>query len=172
MKNANIENRLQKSLPLRRQHQTEYGSWNAMKHRCTNPKMTRYYDYGGRGITVHEKWLEENYGFSNFLLDMGCKPEPHYTLDRIDNNKGYSPENCRWATPGVQAKNRRSITKCKKISSEQHTYNGVTKTWKEWSNEFQVYSWRTTMAKKNLGLPFEEAMGLKGRKPCGRKAKG
>ena len=74
-----------------------------MWQRCTNPKGLRYADYGGRGITVCEQWKD----FNNFLIDMGVRPEGK-SLDRKDNDKGYSKENCKWATPREQQRNRRN----------------------------------------------------------------
>jgi hypothetical protein len=82
---------------------TEYSTWAGMIQRCTNPSAHCYDRYGGSGITVCERWKD----FANFLEDMGLKPSPDRTLDRIDPHKGYCPENCRWATPKEQARNRK-----------------------------------------------------------------
>ncbi|WP_143412409.1 hypothetical protein [Gluconobacter sp. DsW_056] len=161
-----------KGTSLITQHKTEYNTWHAMKHRCTNPKMVRYQDYGARGITVCKEWLDPQYGFSHFLCDMGCKPSRHYSLDRIDNGAGYRPDNCRWATSKEQSANKRPSRRSgTQISKTPYTYQGCTKTWKEWSDLFAIYSWKTTCEKKNLGLTFEEAMGLTGRSKQGRKPK-
>lgn len=86
-------------------HHPLYHTWTDMKQRCLNPNNKRYCDYGGRGITVHDRWRAEN-GFVNFLQDMGERPEGK-TLDRINNDGNYEPSNCRWATIQEQNLNTR-----------------------------------------------------------------
>ena len=89
----------------------EYNAWQSMKQRCYNPKTTHYESYGGRGVRVCDRWLES---FMNFYEDMGPKPTPTHSVDRIDNYKlidGYSKENCRWATKSEQVQNRRMMDK-------------------------------------------------------------
>lgn len=90
-----------------------YKVWDSAVQRCTNPKAQHFHNYGGRGITMCHTWVEN---FMNFFNDMGEKPK-HLTLDRIDNDKGYFKENCRWTTMKVQNRNRRH---CVKIGGIYH----------------------------------------------------
>jgi hypothetical protein len=81
----------------------EYRAWCGIMDRCLNPTNKGYPYYGGRGITVDPRWLD----FSTFLADLGPRPSPAYSVDRVDNALGYAPGNVRWATRGEQAQNRR-----------------------------------------------------------------
>lgn len=98
--------KLHKHGHARPRHPT-YGSWNNMLQRCTNPNDKRYKNYGGRGITVCERW----HSFENFLADMGLMPEG-YSIERINNDGNYEPANCTWIPRPEQGKNmRRPLSK-------------------------------------------------------------
>ncbi|MGN4578378.1 AP2 domain-containing protein [Bacillus cereus group sp. MYBK74-1] len=97
---------------------TEYNSWHQMKQRCLNPNDKRYSDYGGRGITICERWHQ----FEHFIEDMGLKPGEDYSIERIDNNKGYYKENCIWANRKTQQRNTR-VSKSNKLGIKGVTYD-------------------------------------------------
>lgn len=82
----------------------EWSTWRNIKTRCTNPKTWNWKNYGGRGITICDRWKNS---FADFLADMGPRPSGEYSIDRIDNSRGYEPGNCRWADSKTQRANRR-----------------------------------------------------------------
>jgi hypothetical protein len=82
----------------------EHTAWVSMNQRCSNPNNPRWKDYGGRGITVCDAWRES---FEAFFRDMGARPTSNHSIDRIENERGYEPSNCRWATRSEQQRNRR-----------------------------------------------------------------
>lgn len=110
----------------RTDHKTAtYRSWIAMRTRCGNPNIPKYQDYGGRGIRVCERWNS----FESFLADMGERP-PGMSIDRIDNDGDYCPENCKWSTNKEQCRNQRWTVRL--------TYNGETKTRQEWCEVYGI----------------------------------
>ena len=98
-----------------------YDLWIGIKGRCLNPNNDRYDRYGGRGITICDRWIDS---FDNFRADVGERPKGK-TLERIDNNLGYSPNNVRWATPEEQANNR--------YTNVLVTHEGMTMTLSQWA---------------------------------------
>lgn len=133
---------------LRRTHggarTPEYSSWLSARERCNNTQASSYKNYGARGITFCERWAS----FENFLSDMGARPKGS-SLDRIDVQKGYSPENCRWATIAEQATNKRD--------NHRITAFGETLTISQWSRRYGVYV--TTIRERILkGCAPEDAV--------------
>lgn len=131
---------------LRKQDPT-YKAWMHIRSRCRNPKDKKFADYGGRGIGVCERWLES---FENFLADMGERPGPGYSIDRRDNNKGYEPENCHWATAIQQGNNKRN--------NRWVTLDGRTQTLAQWARERGLPYSRVTTRLSRLGWSMEEAL--------------
>lgn len=124
---------------------TEYRIWCNMKSRCKNNNSKGYANYGGRGITISEEWEI----FENFYKDMGDRPGKNYTLDRIDNNKGYCKENCRWATWEIQSTN--------KSTNRIYNHNGKSQTIKQWAEDFGIKP-NTLLYRLRRGKKFEEAI--------------
>lgn len=124
-----------------------YRIWTNMKDRCANPNNKAYHRYGGRGITVCKRWLK----FENFLADMG-QPLEDLTLDRIDNNKGYEPSNCKWSTYVEQARNRHTAIIL--------TAFGETKPLMKWIDDERCRANRDAIVQRvsNLGWNAEDAI--------------
>lgn len=104
----------------------EYHQWWHAKRRCNDPLNTRYHCYGARGIKMCERWTES---FENFYADMGACPDG-FTLDRINNDGDYAPDNCRWATRVTQTRNRRKTLMA--------THNGETRSLGEWAEILNI----------------------------------
>lgn len=104
----------------------EYAAWTEMRRRCRDRSRPGWAGYGGRGITVCDRWQS----YPNFLADMGERPSSNYSLERKDNDKGYGPDNCRWANKKAQANNRRN--------SHLIEIGGVTQTLQQWCDEFDI----------------------------------
>lgn len=129
-----------------------YRIWSAMCSRCLNTKHTSYSYYGGRGLTVCDRWLDS---FENFVEDMGEAPVG-LTLDRRDNSQGYTPENCRWATRGQQSRNCRN--------NNSLTYNGKTLLLIEWAETLNIPYDRIVKRVSRLGWSVGQALEFEPRK--------
>ena len=126
---------------------SEYKSWHAMKMRCNNPNQTGYSRYGGRGIGYDPKWET----FAEFFEDMGPKENSKLELDRIDNDKNYCKENCRWATRKEQTRNRGG-----KRATRLYTFEGKTMCIADWAKEVGI-SPQSMQKRLNNGWPLEKA---------------
>lgn len=130
----------------RHRESAEYRAWAAISTRCYNPNDPATHNYAGRGITVCDRWRES---FEAFLADMGERPGPEYSIDRIDNSRGYEPENCRWATKKQQARNTRH--------NVMLTVHGETLCMTEWAERSGV-SAATIQKRLRLGWSHEDAV--------------
>lgn len=126
----------------------EYQAWKSLKQRCLNPKNPAFKDYGGRGISVDPRWEAS---FQAFLNDVGKKPFKAAQLDRIDNDKGYEPGNCRWVTASQNLSNRRN--------SVLLTYEGETHTVAEWARRLGIKD-LTIRGRLRGGKSVEEALSI------------
>ncbi len=126
----------------------EYISWHAMKTRCDSKTHKAYHRYGGRGITYDPEWRE----FKNFLRDMGKKPDPKMELDRIDNDKNYCKDNCKWSTKQEQTRNRGGDR-----ATRLYTHEGKTMCIKDWADYIGISK---SALKKRLdkGWPLDKAL--------------
>lgn len=124
----------------------EYRLWVNMRYRCRNPKSRNYKYYGARGIGVCNRWQES---FDDFLADVGRRPSPSHSLDRIDSNRGYEPGNVRWATDREQMNNRRD--------NRLLTWSGQTFSLAEWARQIGVLE-VTLRARLRKGWPIEQVL--------------
>jgi hypothetical protein len=126
-----------------------FKSWLSMRGRCNNPNDPTFALYGGRGITVCERWNDQVNGFSNFLADLGERPSLKYSIERINTDGNYEPGNCRWATQSEQANNKRT--------NHTLTFAGKTQNITQWSKETGIP--RITISKRiDAGWAVERAL--------------
>lgn len=128
-----------------KQHTPEYTTWCNMRARCENPKSMYYANYGGRGIAVCERWQ----AFEHFFADMGPRPSPKHSIDRINNDLGYEPGNVRWATRTEQNRNRRDIVPIE--------HNGRSMLMVDWAREAGIRH-QTLKSRLAHGWSFERAI--------------
>lgn len=124
----------------------EYRAWSNMIDRCEREGNKQFKDWGGRGIKVCARWRHD---FAAFLADMGRKPTPQHTIDRIDNDGDYLPGNCRWATRAEQGANKRTTMRL--------TFRGETRTLREWSRRTGI-SYATLYARARKGLAADQIL--------------
>jgi hypothetical protein len=138
--------------PNNMRFQRLYNIWTLMKKRCYNKNDKRYKDYGGRGIRVDDDWLHDYQKFKDWAYANGY--QDNLTIERIDNNKGYSPDNCKWIPKEDQALNRRM--------NYFFTYRNKTQCLSQWCRELGLYEHYPTIKRRiiELGMPFEEAINM------------
>jgi hypothetical protein len=132
----------------RKSNTPEYKAWQSMKARCQNPSDKRYKNYGGRGISICPEWES----FETFFADMGQRPSSKHSIDRIDNSKGYSPDNCRWTT---QAKQLRNTRRTRLI-----TFQGETRCIADWAEILGIHR-NTITGRLRRGWSVENALTSK-----------
>lgn len=126
-----------------------YQVWNGIKQRCYNPHNKNYHNYGGRGIEVCDEWRNNFQAFYNWSMENGYKDG--LQIDRIDNNLGYSPNNCRWVDKFTNNNNRRN--------NILFSYNGVTQSLRAWCRYLNI-SYKTCMTRYYRGHTIEECLNL------------
>lgn len=131
-----------------------YKIYYHMKSRCYNKNEKNYKQYGGRGITICDEWLNDFTAFYNWSIENGYRND--LSIDRIDNNKGYSPDNCRWANYKIQNRNRRG--------NKYYTINGKTCCLAEWCEILNLNQW-TVRSRLRRGSSIEKALGLEVKNP-------
>lgn len=123
----------------------EYRTWTHMRGRCLTPTDKKYPRYGGRGIKICERWAR----FENFLFDMGRRPSPQHSIERLNNDGDYEPSNCVWATPKRQAQNM--------SRNRLLTFQGETAPMCAWADRFGILR-SSFQARLNRGWPIERAL--------------
>jgi hypothetical protein len=125
----------------------EHSNWTAMKNRCLNPNGSDFNRYGGRGITIDPRWINS---FEAFYADMGPRPTPEHTLERKDNDQGYSKDNCTWATRKEQARNQSTTLR--------YEYKGQLLSLREITELEGVSFDMVYQRMRNMGMTLEEAL--------------
>ena len=125
--------------------------WHCMKQRTNNKNHEAYYRYGGKGIKICDEWSNSYVAFKNWASKNGYRP--NLTLDRIENSKGYYPENCKWSTPKQQANNR--------TNNVIYTYKGITKTLEQWADEYKIDKLLVWKRVHRQGYTIEQALTYK-----------
>lgn len=128
----------------------EYGVWVSVRYRCLNPKCPEYFRYGGSGIKMCARWLDSP---AWFILDMGPRPTPDHTIERLDNKGNYEPGNCEWATMEQQCNNR--------SSNFMITFQGRTMNATQWASELGTSANNLRQRIKKYKIPLDLAMTSK-----------